>query len=75
MQAFLRAYREALVARYDWAKDPMKLGIYMISVQRTLEGENTWNHAGEAVTEAWRAIGGTGKPTRKALRAMPRMEN
>ena len=69
-QAFLAAYRDAIAA-YPWAADAAKLDKFMASVAATLEGPRaTWNHAGDAVTAAWRAIGGKGKPTLKALRAL-----
>lgn len=70
--AFLAAYRKQLLARYPWAQDPAKRARYMASVAGSLLGaENTWHPAGEAVTAAWRDIGGKGKPSFKALRAMP----
>lgn len=66
-QAFLAAYRDALAL----AADAAKLDRFMVSVAATLEGPRaTWNHDGDAVTAAWRAIGGKGKPTLKALRAL-----
>ena len=69
-QAFLAAYRAALVA-YPWAADAARLDKFMASVAATIEGPHaTWNHDGDAVTAAWRAIGGKGKPTLKALRAL-----
>ena len=69
-QAFLSAYRNALLARYSWTADAAKLDRFMESVTVTLAGGDTWNHDGEAVTEAWKWIGGRGKPTLKALRAL-----
>ena len=67
---FLTAYRSELTARYLWAGDEAKLDRFMAAVAETLGGANTWSHEGEAVTAAWRAIGGKGKPTKKALRAL-----
>lgn len=70
--SFLEAYRAALVATYPWAADVTRLNRFMASCVWTLEGPSaTWNHDGEAVTAAWRAIGGKGRPTLKALRALP----
>lgn len=70
-QAFLDAYRAELLARYPWAQDEAKLGRFMSSVYATLRGSiNHWNNDGEAVVAAWRKIGGKGKPTYKALRAL-----
>jgi len=70
-QAFLKAYRNSLLAAYAWAGDAAKLDHFMASVSATLDGANTWNHTGEAVTAAWHWIGGKGRPTLKALRALP----
>jgi hypothetical protein len=67
---FLTKYRAELLARYPWASDTTKLDRFMTSVVSTLNGENTWNYDGDAVTAAWRAIGGKGKPTKKALRGL-----
>lgn len=68
--AFLATYRAELLARYDWAATPERLERFMTSVAGTLAGANTWNHDGEAVTAAWRAIGGKGKPSKKALQSL-----
>lgn len=68
--AFIAAYQSELTARYPWAADPEKLARFLGSVAGTLNGGATWNHDEEAVTAAWRAIGGKGKPTLKALRAL-----
>lgn len=71
-QNFYSAYRESLVRAYLWAQDDAKLERFMGSVKGTMEGgAKTWNHDGESVIEAWRSIGGKGKPTLKALRALP----
>lgn len=70
--AFLAAYRTALVAAYPWAADVTRLNRFMASCVWTLEGPSaTWNHDGEAVVSAWKSIGGKGRPTLKALRALP----
>jgi hypothetical protein len=70
-QAFLDAYRARLVQSYPWAADPCRLANFMTSVELTVRGYATsWNHSGECVTAAWRDIGGRGKPTLKALRAL-----
>lgn len=72
---FIKAYREQLLATYPWAQDEAKLKRFMASVAFTISGDaKTWNHDGEAVTAAWRAIGGKGKPTMKALRNLPQGE-
>ena len=70
---FLVMYRDELNKRYPWAQDEAKLSRFMASVTETINGTGpgTWNHEGEAVTAAWRAIGGKGKPTKKALRELP----
>lgn len=68
-QAFLKAYRADLWARYVWAQDSERLDRFMASVERTISTKaTTWNHDGESITAAWRRIGGKGKPTLKGLR-------
>lgn len=68
--AFLEAYKARLVSRYGWAHDAINLNNFVISCIATLDGANTWNHTGPAVTDAYRAIGGKGKATLKVLRAL-----
>lgn len=71
-QTFLTNYRAELVARYLWAQDSAKLDKFMASCETTItSGAATWNHDGDAVTAAWRSVGGKGKPTLKGLRALP----
>jgi hypothetical protein len=76
--AFIAAYRAKLIDLYAWAQDATKLDRFMSSVASTigftLGGTAPWNHEGAAVTAAWREIGGKGKPTLKALRALERGE-
>ena len=68
-QQFCEAY-ESELARYPWAADPDKRFRFMVGVITTLDGGDTWSPTGEAVAAAWRAIGGKGKPTLKALRSL-----
>lgn len=69
--AFLAAMRAECIARYPWAADTAKLDRFMESVQFTIESKVwSWNHDGAACVAAWAAIGGKGKPTMKALRAL-----
>lgn len=70
--AFLALYRAELVARHPWAQDAAKLDKFMSSCAETINtARATWNHDGDAVTAAWRSIGGKGRPTLKGLRALP----
>jgi hypothetical protein len=67
---FLRAYREKLSA-LPWASNPEKLERFMEACRSTIENETTsWNHGFESCLAAWHEIGGKGKPTLKALRAL-----
>lgn len=69
--AFLTNYRTELLARFAWAQDAAKLDRFMASCAETISTTRaTWNHDGDAVTAAWRIIGGKGKPTLKALRTL-----
>lgn len=68
---FLLIYRAKLIAHFPWAQDTAKLDKFMDAVSTTIRTTKaTWNHDGDAVTAAWRAIGGKGKPTLKALRSL-----
>ena len=70
--SFLVAYRSELVARFAWAQDMGKLDRFMASCETTISTPAaTWNHDGDAVIAAWKSIGGKGRPTLKALRALP----
>ena len=56
----------------QWAKDEVKLDRYMKSVEATVRGEATsWNHDAPTAVRAYRTLGGKGKMTLKALRALP----
>jgi uncharacterized protein YukE len=68
--SFLSEYRKAISA-LPWSSNPDKLERFLESCRATIENETTsWNHDGESSAAAWRAIGGKGKPTLKALRAL-----
>lgn len=71
--AYLAKLRELIVARYPWAQDAAKLGRFMDAARVSLglaEGQQA-DIGGQSFTDAWRALGGKGKPTLKALRALP----
>ena len=67
---FLEEYSKQLKSRYTWAADEAKLDRFMKSVEATITipKTNTWNANGEAVTAAWKAIGGQGIPSLLKLR-------
>lgn len=68
--AFIEAYEKALQARYEWARDPLKLSTYMRSVGRTMKGTDlSWNVEGEALVVTCKQLGIKGKPSLKKLRA------
>jgi hypothetical protein len=68
---FIAAYANALTRAYPWAQDDEKMSKFLDSVRKTLDGAGTWHHEGDCVAEAWKEVGGKGKPTLKALRALP----
>lgn len=75
-EAFLAAYRE-LLAPLPWAAaNSAKLDGYMTVVTRVVSGgAGNWSPTGqELAAQAWKAIGCKGKPTLKALRALPSSE-
>lgn len=73
-EKFTEVLRALIIERYPWASDAEKLARFMAAVDRTLSGSAEgpyWNPDGDTTRDAWRAIGGKGRPTRKALRALP----
>lgn len=70
-ERFVLAYKAELLARYDWARNNNeRLLRFLDNVRATLDGKNSWNHQGPAVTAAWHRIGGGSVPTLKALRGL-----
>jgi hypothetical protein len=67
--SFLSEYRES-VSALPWASNHDKLERFMESCRATLNGASTWQYDGELCVKAWCVIGGKGKPTLKALRAL-----
>ena len=67
--SFLSEYRKS-VSALPWASNHDKLERFMESCRATINGASTWQYDGELSVKAWRAIGGKGKPTLKALRAL-----
>lgn len=69
-EQFIDGYRAELIKTYPWARDQEKLAKFMLSVRMTCESNaKSWLHTGECVTTAWKAHGGKGVPSLKALRA------
>ena len=75
-EKFIAAYRAFAVANYAWTADAAKLDSFLSdSVEPTLSTERTlWIWDGPGSKAAWKAIGGKGKMTLKALRALPEKE-
>lgn len=73
-EQFLTEYRKQINLRYGegWSTDITRLDFFMDTCRATLNGEHTqWEHHGPASQAAWRTIGGQGRLTLKALRALP----
>jgi hypothetical protein len=69
--AFIQHYKSEILHRYAWAQDAAKLERFLGGVAETLNGPaRVWACEGAAVDAAWQAIGGKGRPTLKALRAL-----
>lgn len=69
---FLVLYQRELIKRFKWAEDADKLARFMGAVRDTLDSATgSWDYGGEASKVVWQALGGKGKPTLKALRALP----
>lgn len=59
---------------YPWAFDQQRKARFMGVARQCIEadsGQYTLAIDGPAVVKAWQAIGGKGKPSYKALRALP----
>lgn len=68
---FLKTY-ETLLSDLPWARVPGKLETFMSSCRETITGPvATWQHDGKLSQSAWRAIGGHGRVTLRALRSLP----
>ncbi len=66
---FLEAYEAELLANHAWAADAGRRAKFMAGVRDTLTGHRaSWNFDGPSTVAAWRAIGGKGKQSLKALR-------
>lgn len=70
-EKFITALRAELLAHYAWTADRDKLDRFMDSVRATLRGDSSWCADGAAARTAWRVIGGRGRVSLKALRALP----
>lgn len=69
---FLAAYRALVLATYPWAHDKARLDKFMAAVRATICGDGiAWAWDGDVTKRVWKALGGTGKLTLKALRALP----
>ncbi len=71
-RAFICEYKERLIAAYPWTQDKDKLDRFLSSCLATMDGsDDSWNHDGDIARDAYKAIGGKGTMTLKALRALP----
>ena len=72
-EAFLVEYRKRLIAGFQgWTSVPGKLERFMDAVRETLEGPRSpWSFDGPVTVDTWRALGLPGRPSLKALRALP----
>ncbi|QSY98536.1 hypothetical protein J2J97_32030 (plasmid) [Rhizobium bangladeshense] len=72
-EEFIDAVRPKIVAKYDWAKDAGRLERFLTAIRVTIETDsNQVDVGGASLVEAYREIGGKGKLTYKALRALCR---
>lgn len=73
-EKFLSTYETEIKARYSWAADEERLRKFMQTARNTIMGINgrtsLWSAEGEAVTAAWKAIGGKGKPSLVHIRKL-----
>ncbi len=68
---FIEALMPAIMA-YPWSSDAVKVATFTAKLRETMNtGRNLVAIDGPAFVNAWRAIGGKGKPTYKGLRALP----
>lgn len=74
MQATKENFRSILLrelSKYEWAKDEARFTKAMDAVDRTLNGTYSCAIDGASWIMAWRECGFKGKPTYKAIHAMP----
>lgn len=69
-QQFLSILRREL-SKHEWARDADRLDKAMESAAQTLNGRRTCVIESESWITAWKEIGMKGKPTYKALHALP----
>ena len=70
--SFLHKYEQAIISTHPWASDDTKRAKFMEAVRMTLTTDKCpWQHQTALVTSVWKSLGGKGKPTLKALRALP----
>jgi hypothetical protein len=65
------AYIDRVKTTYPWASDEQKLANFCTTLDRTFAGSTELSIYGFQFTECWRDLGGKGKPTYKALHALP----
>ncbi|MGO7308829.1 hypothetical protein ACCS91_33780 [Rhizobium ruizarguesonis] len=71
---FLGELRERLIENYDWARTP-RLQKFIESMSTTIDTDrNVCNLDGGCILAAYRAVGGKGKLTYKALRTLLRTD-
>lgn len=68
---YIEAYAKMVKAECPWAADEERFTNFMAGMRLTVEGRGTvWIHDGPVAVAAWKSLGGKGKPTLKALRAL-----
>lgn len=79
-QEFLDAYKESLIRKYPWAADAQQLTNFLDMVRRRLDDtssqtQSRWHYTGSLVSNVWKALGGTARPSLRQLRALSQEEH
>jgi len=70
--AFLAEYEKRIALNQEWARDAGRLERAMEKVRATITTDRApWMASGPTLIEVWKRMGFKGRPTLKALRALP----
>ena len=70
-ERYIAIYIDEVQKRYPWAQDESKLAKARAHITQAIAAKrNEWQIDGEAGVAAFRALGGKGKPTFKAIFAL-----
>ena len=70
-ERYIAIYIDEVSRLYPWAQDEAKLAKARNTIAQAIaDKRNEWQIDGQAGLAAWRALGGKGKPTFKAIHSL-----